>query len=59
MQRNWIGRSEGAEVVFDISHLGLEEESLRVFTTRVDTLFRRDLPGAGPGAPHGVGAHRA
>ena len=39
MQRNWIGRSEGAEVVFDISHLGLEEESLRVFTTRVDTLF--------------------
>ena len=39
MQRNWIGRSEGAEVVFQISHLGLEEESLRVFTTRVDTLF--------------------
>ena len=39
MQRNWIGRSEGAEVVFDIAHLGLEEESLRVFTTRVDTLF--------------------
>ena len=39
MQRNWIGRSEGAEVVFDISHLGLEEKSLRVFTTRVDTLF--------------------
>ena len=39
MQRNWIGRSEGAEVVFDISHLGLEEKSLPVFTTRVDTLF--------------------
>ncbi|MDE2969139.1 MAG: leucine--tRNA ligase [Chloroflexota bacterium] len=39
MQRNWIGRSEGAEVVFDISHLGIEEESLPVFTTRVDTLF--------------------
>ena len=39
MQRNWIGRSEGAEVVFDISHLGLEVKSLPVFTTRVDTLF--------------------
>jgi len=39
MQRNWIGRSEGAEVSFDISHLGLEDKELRVFTTRVDTIF--------------------
>jgi leucyl-tRNA synthetase len=39
MQRNWIGRSEGAEVAFDISHLGLEENQLKVFTTRVDTIF--------------------
>ncbi len=39
MQRNWIGRSEGAEVAFDISHLGLEEKQLKVFTTRVDTIF--------------------
>ena len=39
MQRNWIGRSEGAEVVFDISHLDIQEKSLPVFTTRVDTLF--------------------
>ncbi|CAG9608956.1 leucine--tRNA ligase [Pseudoneobacillus rhizosphaerae] len=36
MQRNWIGRSEGAEVTFNIeSH----DESFTVFTTRPDTLF--------------------
>ena len=35
-QRNWIGRSEGTEIIFPIA--GTESE-LRVFTTRVDTLF--------------------
>jgi leucyl-tRNA synthetase len=36
MQRNWIGRSTGAEVDFKIEGLNL---SLTVFTTRPDTLF--------------------
>ena len=39
MQRNWIGRSQGVEVAFDISHTGAPQSELRVFTTRVDTLF--------------------
>lgn len=36
MQRNWIGRSEGTEVQFEIEG---REEPLKIFTTRVDTLF--------------------
>ncbi|MCD6377056.1 MAG: leucine--tRNA ligase [Caldisericaceae bacterium] len=36
MQRNWIGRSEGAEVDFPVYGI---DEKIRVFTTRPDTLF--------------------
>ena len=35
-QENWIGRSEGAEIGFRVKGLG---DSIKVFTTRVDTLF--------------------
>ena len=36
IQRNWIGRSEGAEILFRIEEL---DEDIPVFTTRPDTLF--------------------
>ena len=37
MQTNWIGRSEGAEVDFPVADH--EGESIRIYTTRPDTLF--------------------
>lgn len=42
MQRNWIGRSEGAQVTFALSgasRAGACQDSLEVYTTRPDTLF--------------------
>ena len=40
MQKEWIGRSEGAEISFEIANLKSHiSESIRVFTTRPDTVF--------------------
>ena len=36
MQRNWIGKSTGAEIIFDVDR---SDEKIKVFTTRPDTLF--------------------
>ena len=35
-QINWIGRSEGSDIIFDIKN---SDEKIKVFTTRTDTLF--------------------
>ena len=40
MQRNWIGRSEGAEIDFAIKGL---DQKLKVYTTRPDTIFGVDF----------------
>ncbi len=41
MQRNWIGRSAGAEVDFTLAKdsAGIGSGSIRIFTTRIDTIF--------------------
>ncbi|MCB9802900.1 leucine--tRNA ligase [Candidatus Nomurabacteria bacterium] len=36
LQKNWIGKSEGAEVIFKVKD---SQEEIKVFTTRPDTLF--------------------
>jgi len=46
MQRNWIGRSEGVEVVFGIAG---RAETLKVFTTRPDTLMGVSYVAVAPG----------
>lgn len=48
MQRNWIGRSEGAYVDF---HVDGREEPITVFTTRPDTLFGATFMVVAPDAP--------
>lgn len=39
MQRNWIGKSEGAEIEFKIADGNAKGEKIKVFTTRPDTIF--------------------
>ena len=38
MQRNWIGKSQGAEMNFKVSN-GVQEYDMTIFTTRADTVF--------------------
>ena len=38
MQRNWIGKSQGAEMVFKVNN-GTQEYDMTIFTTRADTVF--------------------
>src|SRR5256884_1414076 len=49
MQRNWIGRSEGAE--FDLPVAGRPAVKIRVFTTRPDTAFGMTYAVVGPERP--------
>ena len=39
MQKNWVGKSGGAEISFRLEHEGVEQKEIRVFTTRPDTIF--------------------
>ncbi len=39
MQKNWVGKSEGAEISFALEDEGIEQKEIRVFTTRPDTIF--------------------
>jgi leucyl-tRNA synthetase len=39
MQKNWIGRSEGVEITFNLVNTIAGEDSFDVYTTRPDTLF--------------------
>ena len=39
MQKNWVGKSEGAEISFRLEHEEVEQKEIKVFTTRPDTIF--------------------
>ncbi len=39
MQVNWIGKSTGADISFELDIPGVEEKEIRVFTTRPDTVY--------------------
>ncbi|RWW13693.1 hypothetical protein BHE74_00008293 [Ensete ventricosum] len=59
MQRNWIGRSEGAELEFGIVDSQGYEQGLKlsVYTTRPDTIFGATYENYGTGAIMAVPAH--
>jgi leucyl-tRNA synthetase len=53
MQRNWIGRSEGAEMVFELVDVpsGIDATLLDVYTTRPDTLYGAGFAAIAPDHP--------
>jgi leucyl-tRNA synthetase len=51
MQRNWIGRSEGARVKFPLESAESGADSIEVFTTRIDTIFGATFVLLGPEHP--------
>jgi leucyl-tRNA synthetase len=52
MQANWIGRSEGARVFFELTGEGAQPaETLEIFTTRPDTLFGASFMAISPDHP--------
>jgi len=54
MQKNWMGRSEGARVFFPLIGADEADASLEVFTTRPDTLFGASFCAISPGHPLAV-----
>lgn len=48
MQRNWIGRSEGVEITFDVAE---SEEKVTVYTTRPDTFYGATYVAVAAGHP--------
>ncbi len=39
MQRNWLGRSEGAEIIFKLEDENITDKAIPIFTTRPDTVY--------------------
>lgn len=57
MQKNWIGRSEGVEITFDLAEAITDITSFDVYTTRPDTLF--GVTYVGVAATHPIALHAA
>jgi leucyl-tRNA synthetase len=51
MQRNWIGKSQGLRLLFEVIPGKVEETSIEVFTTRPDTIFGASFIGLSPNHP--------
>ncbi len=51
MQKNWIGKSKGLEIDFALQDAPQEFKTLKVYTTRPDTLFGMSFAGISPDHP--------